>query len=74
MQPQEVEERQVEMSDEDLLRNISVRTIVRMGMLLHNLLPTLKSVRGEGGGKKKKKKGKITAETVAIEIDGMTSG
>ena len=39
------------MSDEDLLKNISVRTIVRMRfLLLHNLLPPSKLVVLGGGG------------------------
>jgi hypothetical protein len=40
------------MSGEDLLKNLSVRTIVKMGMLLHNLLPPLKL----GGLRKQERK------------------
>jgi len=38
------------MSDEDLLKNISVRTTVRMGMLLHNVLPPPHTSPGGCGG------------------------
>jgi len=41
------------MSEEDLLKNISVRTIVRVGVLLHNLLPPSKLGGGRGGEEKR---------------------